>query len=100
MWEMQVLEPFTDLQTAEAGGSWSSNKCPYSTVGRKEAQGGEWICLTSLSELVGEVRSSSRRPDAKPSGLCFSSHRSVCSLPGSHIGYKFPRHLWLVSPVG
>lgn len=43
------------------------------------------------------MRPSARGSDTKPSDLCFSSHCTVCSLPGGHMGYNFPRHLWLMN---
>lgn len=87
--------PFTDLQTARARGSWSSNKPPHFTVEKNETQGEEEICLTSLSELMNEMRPSTRGYGAKSSDLCFFPHFSSRSHR-----YEFPRHLWLVSLVG
>lgn len=54
---------------------------------------------TSLTKLVNEVRPRARDPDAKSSDLFSPSLFSL--LPSwHHVGYKFPRHLWLVSPAG
>lgn len=72
----------TDLQTAGARESWSLNNPPYFTADKNEAWENKGICLISSNELVNGMRPSTMGSDAKQTDLCFSSHCSVCSLPG------------------